>query len=137
MGSFHSIRHRHALLTCLSRRYHAEYVGERAAASKKGEPFFAYVPLAAPHTPIVPTNEWKGKSGLGNYGDFVMQTDAVVGQVMQALQDAPEARAARGKRLEDPILVVSRSLALLGSHHPDALQIARYRVGQIPTLGCR
>ena len=45
--------------------------------------------------------------------------------LMQALQSAPEARAARGQRLEDPILVVSRSLALLGSRHEDALQIAR------------
>jgi uncharacterized protein (DUF1800 family) len=45
--------------------------------------------------------------------------------LMQALQGSPEARAARGQRLEDPILVVSRSLALLGSRHEDALQIAR------------
>jgi uncharacterized protein (DUF1800 family) len=52
--------------------------------------------------------------------------------LMQALQDAPEARAARGKRLEDPILVVSRSLALLGSRHPDALQIAR---GELARMG--
>jgi uncharacterized protein (DUF1800 family) len=52
--------------------------------------------------------------------------------LMQALQDAPEARAARGKRLEDPILVVSRSLALLGSRHPDALQIAR---SELPRMG--
>jgi arylsulfatase A-like enzyme len=49
------------------------------------EPFFIYVPLNAPHTPIVPTQEWKGKSGLGNYGDFVMQTDHVIGEIMSAV----------------------------------------------------
>ena len=55
--------------------------------SRKGkkEPFFLYIPLGSPHTPIVPTGEWVGKSGLGKYGDFVMQTDNVVGEVSKAL----------------------------------------------------
>ncbi len=51
------------------------------------KPFFIYMPLPSPHTPIVPTPEWRGKSGIGSYGDFVMQTDDVVGQVVQALED--------------------------------------------------
>jgi uncharacterized protein (DUF1800 family) len=46
----------------------------------------------------------------------------------QALRDTPEARAARGQRLEDPILMMSRSLALLGSRHKDALRIARLQL---------
>jgi arylsulfatase A-like enzyme len=62
------------------------YIGEHAAAAKTGRPFFLYVPLTSPHTPIVPTSEWQGKSGLGSYGDFVMQTDAVVGNVLAALE---------------------------------------------------
>ncbi|CAA6677592.1 MULTISPECIES: arylsulfatase [unclassified Lentimonas] len=49
------------------------------------KPFFIYMPLPSPHTPIVPTSKWQGKSGLGKYGDFVMQTDDVVGQVVKAL----------------------------------------------------
>jgi arylsulfatase A-like enzyme len=51
------------------------------------KPFFAYIPLNSPHTPIVPTEEWKGKSGLGNYGDFVMETDWVIGQILAALDE--------------------------------------------------
>ncbi|MGJ8639252.1 MAG: sulfatase family protein [Opitutaceae bacterium] len=51
------------------------------------KPFFIYMPLPSPHTPIVPTSKWKGKSGIGSYGDFVMQTDDVVGQVVKALED--------------------------------------------------
>ncbi|WP_394793432.1 arylsulfatase [Armatimonas sp.] len=62
------------------------YVNEHAGAAKAGKPFFLYVPLTSPHTPIVPTKEWKGKSGLGDYGDFVMQTDAVVGDILAALE---------------------------------------------------
>jgi arylsulfatase A-like enzyme len=51
------------------------------------QPFFIYMPLPAPHTPILPTEQFKGKSGLDNpYGDFVMMVDWVVGEVMKALE---------------------------------------------------
>ena len=49
-------------------------------------PFFLYLPLGSPHTPILPSPQWQGKSGLGAYGDFVMQTDNVVGEVSAALK---------------------------------------------------
>ncbi|MCG8308359.1 MAG: arylsulfatase [Cytophagales bacterium] len=50
-------------------------------------PFFIYMPLPAPHTPILPTEEFQGKSGLDNpYGDFVVMVDWVVGEVMSALE---------------------------------------------------
>jgi len=61
------------------------YVAEHAPDAKTGKPFFLYLALTSPHAPIVPTAEWQGKSGLGSYGDFVMQTDAVVGAVLAAL----------------------------------------------------
>ena len=48
-------------------------------------PFFIYVPLTAPHTPVVPSEEYKDKSSLGNYGDFCMQVDGVVGEICDAL----------------------------------------------------
>lgn len=56
--------------------------------SRKGNerPFFLYVPLGSPHTPILPSENWKGKSGLGDYGDFVMQTDHAVGEISAALE---------------------------------------------------
>lgn len=50
------------------------------------QPFFLYFPLPAPHTPIVPTKEFQGKSGLNAYGDFVMMVDWVVGEVMRTLE---------------------------------------------------
>jgi arylsulfatase A-like enzyme len=61
------------------------YVKERAADAQIGKPFFLYLPLNSPHTPIVPTKEWRGRSGLNPYADFVMQTDAAVGEVLAAL----------------------------------------------------
>lgn len=59
-----------------------QYIEERAAQE---QPFFLYLPLGSPHTPIVPSAEWQGKSGLGDYGDFVMQTDAALGAVLAAV----------------------------------------------------
>jgi len=52
------------------------------------KPFFAYIPLPSPHTPILPTEKWQGKSGIGIYGDFMMQTDDLVGQVIKALDES-------------------------------------------------
>jgi len=63
------------------------YISQRAAASKAGKPFFLYFPLNAPHTPILPTGEWQLKSGLNAYGDFVMQVDATLGKVLDALDE--------------------------------------------------
>ena len=57
-----------------------------ASAAKQPQPFFLYLPLTAPHTPLAVNEEWKGKSGLSAYADFVMETDAVVGRVLNALE---------------------------------------------------
>ena len=57
-----------------------------AQHAKEKQPFMLYLSLTSPHTPVAPSSEWKGKSGLNVYGDFVMQTDAVVGQVLDALE---------------------------------------------------
>lgn len=57
--------------------------------SAKGEkPFFLYFPLTAPHKPVLPHKRFRGKTGLGPYGDFVTQVDWTVGQVMKAIDDA-------------------------------------------------
>ncbi|WP_406697412.1 arylsulfatase [Singulisphaera sp. Ch08] len=52
----------------------------------KSRPFFLYFPLTAPHTPIVPDDSFRGRSKVGTYGDFVMQVDATVGRVLDALE---------------------------------------------------
>jgi arylsulfatase A-like enzyme len=54
-------------------------------ADAAGRPFFLYLPLASPHTPVEPTAEWAGKSGISPYADFVMATDAAVGAVLAEL----------------------------------------------------
>jgi arylsulfatase A len=61
----------------------SDFIGRQTKASK---PFMLYLPLTAPHTPISPNQAWRGKSAIGHeYADFVMETDAAIGRVLQAL----------------------------------------------------
>ena len=50
------------------------------------EPFFVYLAFNSPHYPIVPNKEFQGKSDAGYYGDFMIETDAMVGKVVAALE---------------------------------------------------
>ena len=45
----------------------------------KKQPFFLYFSLPSPHAPIIPNEEFIGKSDAGGYGDFIYQTDWVIG----------------------------------------------------------
>ncbi|MEA2069450.1 MAG: sulfatase-like hydrolase/transferase, partial [Verrucomicrobiota bacterium] len=51
------------------------------------QPFFVNVALVAPHVPLSPGREFRGKSELGVYGDFVEQMDWCVGQIFQTLEE--------------------------------------------------
>ena len=55
--------------------------------SKKEKPFFLYLPLPSPHTPVLPLEEWQGKSELNPYADFVIMIDHYVGQLLQKVKD--------------------------------------------------
>lgn len=52
----------------------------------QSEPFFIYFPMPAPHTPILPSEKFQGKSGTNEYGDFVLHCDDVVGRVVEKLR---------------------------------------------------
>jgi len=49
------------------------------------KPFFLYFALNAPHTPIAPAAQFKGKSQAGDYGDYVVEVDWVVGEILKTL----------------------------------------------------
>ena len=72
-------------------------LGDRAAAfiqreAKTPKPFLIYMPLTSPHTPLSVNAQWKGKSKLNLYADFVMETDVIVGQVLEALEKSGAAK---------------------------------------------
>lgn len=65
----------------------------------KEQPFFLYIPWNSPHSPVKPSKEWLGKSGLNEHADFVMQTDDSSGQIIAALK--------RNNLLENTIVISS------------------------------
>lgn len=61
-----------------------EYLDENKDSDK---PFFLYMALTAPHIPLFPSPEFKGKSAIGDYGDLVMMIDDIVGKINQKLKE--------------------------------------------------
>ena len=61
-----------------------EYLDENKDSDK---PFFLYMALTAPHIPLFPSKEFKGKSKIGDYGDLVMMIDDIVGRVNRKLKE--------------------------------------------------
>lgn len=60
---------------------------EKMATEKAGQPFFLYFALPSPHTPILPAPQFQGSSKTNPYGDFVLQVDWTVGQILNMLDD--------------------------------------------------
>ena len=61
----------------------SEYVKEKR---DNNQPFFLFLSLPSPHTPILPNEKWKGKSKLNPYGDFVMMIDDLVGELLEKIE---------------------------------------------------
>jgi arylsulfatase A-like enzyme len=60
------------------------FLGNQAKSGGR-KPFFLYFALTAPHTPYLPGRHFVGKTGAGDYGDFVSMVDSSVGEVLDAL----------------------------------------------------
>jgi len=74
-----------AVLPALAERAE-QFIRQQSAAQ---QPFLLYLPLTTPHTPLAVNQPWRGSSGLNSdYADLVMETDAVVGRVLDALDQA-------------------------------------------------
>lgn len=61
------------------------YIDEQAGAER---PFFLYFPLTAPHKPVLPHPRFEGTTNLGPYGDFIVQVDWTVGQILKTIDEA-------------------------------------------------
>ena len=80
--------------------------------SRTKKPFFLYLALTSPHTPTSPSPPFAGRSQLGIYGDFIMETDAVVGRVLATLDRTGAAK---------------NTLVIAASDHGAALYAGRKR----------
>lgn len=61
------------------------------AQAKTVQPFFLYFAFPSPHAPIIPNDKFDGTSKAGPYGDFVVETDDSVGQLLRALEESGQA----------------------------------------------
>ncbi len=58
---------------------------ERQAKAKK--PFFLFIPYTQTHMPVLPSAEFRGKTGNGDFADVLAQTDAYVGRLLDKLEE--------------------------------------------------
>ncbi len=83
------------------------------------QPFFLYLALPAPHTPIVPVPPFAGASELNPYADFVMQLDHYMGELLSALEEAGELENTLVIFASDNGCSPQANLELLGEHGHD------------------
>ncbi len=88
--------------------------------ANRDKPFFINMALVAPHVPVAPSADFKGRTKLGDYGDFVAQMDWCVGRVLDTL---------KALKLEDDTIVIftSDNAAI---YHPK-----EYKMGHRANLG--
>ena len=67
---------------------------------EEGNPLFLYLAYPAPHTPWLPSPQFRGKSEAGIYGEFCSMVDAEVGRVLQGLES---------RKMADDTLVIFTS----------------------------
>lgn len=65
-----------------------------------GKPFFLYMPISRTHFPNLPSKRFEGQSRIGQFGDSLMEADAIVGAMLDALKSLG---------LEDDTIVVFAS----------------------------
>ena len=87
-----------------------DYIGSQDGT----QPFFVYLSLAAPHTPVIPAAQFRGTSKAGIYGDYVREIDGSIGQIVAALEE-------RGM-LENTIIVFTADNGASKAAFPEELE---------------
>lgn len=70
--------------TTLTRRYTEEAI--RFIKQNRKKPFFLYLPHTFPHVPLFASQDFKGRSPRGLYGDVVEELDWSVGRILETLR---------------------------------------------------
>jgi arylsulfatase A-like enzyme len=103
-------------------------LAEKAAAflsqTPNATPFFLYIAFAAPHSPVNPAPEFRGRSQAGLYGDYVEQLDHCFGRVLDALDACDAARDTLVIVTSDNGAVCTRD-ALAAGHHANGVLLGQ------------
>ncbi|MGI6746031.1 MAG: sulfatase-like hydrolase/transferase [Acutalibacteraceae bacterium] len=62
----------------------------RDVVTNTDQPFFAYYASPKPHAPVYAGDEFKGKTGLGEYADCITEFDYYLGQLFDTLEELGE-----------------------------------------------
>jgi arylsulfatase A-like enzyme len=65
-------------------RMSCDFIRQQASGNK---PFFLYVPLTQLHYPTLPHRDFEGRTGKGEFADSLVEMDARVGQILDAVSD--------------------------------------------------
>lgn len=76
-----------APMATLTKRYTDEAVGFIKRNTEAKQPFFLYIPHSMPHTRLAASDEFRGKSKRGLYGDVIEEIDASVGRIVETIRD--------------------------------------------------
>lgn len=69
----------------LTKRYTEEAI--QFITEHRGQPFFVYLPHTMPHIPLFASEDFKGKSAGGLYGDTIEEIDWSVGQILETIKN--------------------------------------------------
>lgn len=94
---------------------------EFLAQQTAGVPFFLHLAFAAPHVPINPAPEFRGKSEAGLYGDYIQQLDHCAGRVLDSLEKSGQAGST--------LVIFTSDNA--GMYHRDALAAGHRTNGEL------
>lgn len=61
------------------------WLKSKAQGARKGTPFFLYLPYTSPHKPVIPLKRFRGQGNAGAYGEFMIETDYHIGQILKTL----------------------------------------------------
>lgn len=64
-----------------------DWIRDWHAGPHAASPFFLYLAYTSPHKPVIPIEAFRGKSGAGSYGDFLMETDWHIGRLLDLLDE--------------------------------------------------
>ncbi len=70
----------------LTKRYTAKAI--EFIRTNKDRPFFLYLPHTMPHIPLYVSEDFKGKSARGLYGDVIEEIDWSVGEILRTLKES-------------------------------------------------
>jgi arylsulfatase A-like enzyme len=62
----------------------ADFMRRQKAAAK---PFFLFLPISRTHFPNLPSRRFEGASRIGQFGDSLMEGDAIVGSMLDSLRE--------------------------------------------------